>query len=134
MEEDDMIPQNRFPIHMLYTRNEIADVESTTRSKVHRYKVCRRRNSGVEQKNQDIDNNGTRTRTQRSPRSLSFFRNRDSVWFMLPLQPNQQPINHLLDMRHVLLKDRRRGVFSEAILQMNPKVCRNRIQLPITNK
>ena len=42
-----------------------------------------------------------------SPRSLSFFRNRDSVWLVLAFQSNQQPVNHLLDMRHVLVKDRR---------------------------
>ena len=74
-----------------------------------------------------IDSGGERS----SPGSLSFFRNRDSIRLLLAFQPNQQPINDLLDERHVPLKDRWRSVFTKAIFQVDPKVRRNRIQIPV---
>lgn len=40
-----------------------------------------------------------------SPRSLSFFRNREFVWLVFAFQSNQQSINDLFDVRHVLFKD-----------------------------
>jgi hypothetical protein len=36
-----------------------------------------------------------------SPRSLLFPRDRDSVRLLLGFQPNQQPVNDLLDTREV---------------------------------
>lgn len=72
------------------------------------YKVCGEEigvERRIEKKNKMMDDDGTLPTvcTHSSPRSLPFFRNRESVRLLFSFQPNQESVDDPLDVWHVLL-------------------------------